>query len=232
MDMQPGQVIVPHDGGSQSNDVQPHVTAAPQPAPVTSVQPPERANPAASESAVSSDTSQDSQAGGWQYRQQGDEANQGEPLPEEVQWTAAEFIEHHKGVSWYGLLVLAAVVLAVADYFATKDIFSAVVIVVAAGMFGVYAARKPRTRDYHLSPGGLQIGEKTYGFQDFKNFSVAEEGAVSSIVFMPLKRFAPPLTIYVSPDIEESVLNYLSAFLPFEQHRADAVDGLLRRIHF
>ncbi len=54
-----------------------------------------------------------------------------------------------------------------------------------------------------MNRSGLQIGVKSYGFQDFKTFSIAEEGAIVSIVFMPLKRFMPPLTIYVAPDMED-----------------------------
>jgi hypothetical protein len=83
-----------------------------------------------------------------------------------------------------------------------------------------------------LSNRGLQIGTKLYGLQDFRSFAVTEESMSFSIVFMPLKRFMPPLTIYVTPDLENKVLSYLSQILPFEQHRQDAVDNLLKRIRF
>jgi hypothetical protein len=97
---------------------------------------------------------------------------------------------------------------------------------------GIYAARKPRVQQYTLTPQGLNVGPKNYTFENFKSFAVAEEGAIASIVFMPLKRFMPPLTIYVAPDMEEQVISYLSALLPFEQHKQDAVDSLLKRIRF
>jgi hypothetical protein len=152
--------------------------------------------------------------------------------PASLSWTASEFIEHQKGVSWYIVLALVGLVLATADYLTTKDIFSVLVILIAAAMFGFYAARKPRTLSYQLDSQGLHIGDKLYDFRDFKNFSVTDEGAVASVVFIPLKRLIPPLTIYVSPSQEEQVLAYLSEFLPFERHSADIVDTLLHRIRF
>ncbi len=71
-----------------------------------------------------------------------------------------------------------------------------------------------------------------YALQGFKSFSITEDGAIASIIFMPLKRFMPALTIYMAPDVEDKVVNYLSDVLPMERHRQDAVDSLLKRIRF
>jgi hypothetical protein len=49
---------------------------------------------------------------------------------------------------------------------------------------------------------------------------------------MPLKRFMPPLTVYLAPEMEEQIVDFLAQLLPFERHRQDAVDGLLKRIRF
>lgn len=149
-----------------------------------------------------------------------------------VSWTASEFIAHEKGVSWYALVVAGGVVAAGLVYWLTRDVVSTTVILFAAIAFTAISARRPRTQQYSLTHDGLQIGSKVYYFHDFKNFSIAEEGAIASIVFMPLKRFMPPLTIYVAPDMEDQVFDFLSTVLPFEQHRSDAVDGLMRRLRF
>lgn len=168
----------------------------------------------------------------WQYGQETDRTDAKWQLPEDISWTASEFIEHPKDASWYGLLALIGLSLAAVGYLVTKDVISTGVIIIVAIMFGFYAGHKPRTQQYHLSPQGLQIGPKEYNFQGFKNFSVTEEGAITNISFIPLKRFAPPLAIYVSRDLEERVIDYLSLFLPFEQRHADPIEGLLRRIRF
>jgi hypothetical protein len=233
MDMQPGQVIVPHDENVQSSSVGQN-TATPisavEPAVSTSASP---ASPSV-ESVVPQPTVQSpaSPQTAWQAQEAQADRQEATPLPGDIEWSAAEFIDHPKNTGWYILLVLAAIVLAMADYAVTKDIISTMVIIIAAAMFGFYAGRKPHTQRYRLGPQGLQIGEKTYGYQDYKHFSAIDEEGISSIVFMPLKHFAVPLTIYVPSEIEERVLDYLSTFLPVERHRVDAVDGLLRRIRF
>lgn len=123
------------------------------------------------------------------------------------------------------------VVAALAYLISHDKITTGVILLVMLG-FGIAAARRPRTQQYRLSPGGLQIGGRAYSFHEFRTFSVTEDGSIVSIVFTPLKRFMPALTIYVAPDIEEQVVGFLSAFLPFERHKADAVDSLMRRIRF
>lgn len=153
-------------------------------------------------------------------------------VPDGLSWTASEFITHEKSVGWYGLLAATAIVAAVLVYLVTKDKISTGIVILAAIALGVFAARKPQIQTYSLLPEGLQIGSKVYSFQEFKTFSVIEEGTITSVVFMPFKRFMPPLTIYVAPELEDKVVNFLSVFMPFEQHKADAVDSLLRRIRF
>ena len=232
---QPGQVIVPHDAGEPKppGDGAPQPERQPEPEPTpTPVPAAEPVAPAVVQAPVANPQPETIPVGQWQFRQEEVAPAAQTPLPDDIHWTASEFIAHEKSAGWYGLLALAGLAAAALDYLITRDLFSTVVILFAAAMFGVFAARKPKTQEYSLSRQGIQIGVKSYDFQDFKTFSVAEEGAIASIVFMPLKRFMPPLTLYVAPDMEDRVVDYLSAFLPFEQHKADAVDNLLRRIRF
>lgn len=168
----------------------------------------------------------------WQYGRDDSALYTGHDLPPDVSWSASEFVEHPKNVGWYGTLALAAVIVAGLDYLLSRDLISVAVILFAAAIFGVYAGHKPRMQQYLLSEKGIQIGEKQYSFKSFKSFSVADEAGTANILFVPLGRFAPPLTVYVSLDMEAKVVDYLSLFLPFEQRRNDVVDGLLRRIRF
>ena len=251
MDMQPGQFQIPRDSDQSQNQLpQPIVSPNPQPSRAVQPQTPGAViqstaaqqseqpygNAQAPIAATVEDQSQQPASlpvedSNWDYNQAVD-AGEIEPLPDNVTWTAAEFVEHPKSTNWYILLFVAAAILSSIDFVVTKDWFSTVIIVVAAVLFGIYAGHKPRNRSYILSPDGIHIGDKTYGYHVFKSFSIAEEGSTANIMFMPLARFAPPLTIYVTGDMEDKVLDYLSLFLPIEQRRADAVDGLLRRIRF
>lgn len=246
-DMEPGQLIVPHGtdepgqpGGGSPEPERPteDPEPTPEPAPI-----PDESSQSAAASEPASLPQPDQPAGpaanapdtGWQFTPEANSAPAQSAVPQpldDLNWTASEFIAHDKGASWYAMLAIGAIVVAVLIYLITKDKITTGIIVFVAVVFGAFAGRKPNVQQYSLTGQGLQIGQKFYNLQDFKTFSVGQEGAIASIVLNPLKRFMPPLTIYVAPDMAESVVNFLSNYLPFEQHKTDAVDSLLRRIRF
>jgi hypothetical protein len=151
---------------------------------------------------------------------------------EPVSWTASEFVVHQKSFGWYVLLILGTIVLAVLAYIFTKGFISSIVVIVGAGVLVSYGARQPHQLAYLLDQSGLQIGERHYAYDAFRSFAVVPEGAFSSIIFLPLKRFAPLTTIYYAPEDESRILGLLSAVLPMEEYRHDAIDQLMRRIRF
>jgi hypothetical protein len=161
-----------------------------------------------------------------------DNAHPADQTDDVISWTASEFIAHHKSSGWYALLLLASAVAAILIWLGTKDVVSAIVVVFAATMLATFAARKPRQLSYQLDPAGLTIGEKFYGFNEFRAFSIVPEGAFSSIVFTPHKRFGTLVTIYYDPEDEERIIDAISQRLPHQEHRADLVDGMMRRIRF
>lgn len=150
-----------------------------------------------------------------------------------VSWTASEFIDHAKSLNWYLLLGIVGLVGAVGVYFWTKDIISAAAIVIVALLFGVGAGRKPRVLPYEINESGIQIDTKHYSFNEFKTFSLIHDGGpFSSIQLMPLKRFAPPVSMYFAPEDEDAIATALSNYLPYEERKMDATDRLLRKLRF
>lgn len=236
---QPGQVVTP---GAAPQDLSQTVQAAPpsqsQAAPVSTAQPaasqptplaaqpqPRTATPEelASASFVRGETPEPSL----------DRVETAPAAAEgSISWTASEFVAHEKSSGWYlGLTAIAAVV-ACFVFLITRDIISTVVVLVGAAAFGILGSRKPRQQQYILDVGGLTIGQKRYDFGQFRSFSVVPEGAFSSIVFMPLKRFAQLTTIYYAPEDEDKIVDIISQSLPFEERPADAVDSLMKRVRF
>lgn len=150
-----------------------------------------------------------------------------------VSWTASEFIDHAKSINWYLTLGIIGLLGAVGVYFWTKDIISAIAIAIVALLFGIGAGRKPRVLPYEINESGVEIDGKLYHYSDFKTFSLIHDGGpFSSIQLMPLKRFAPPVSMYFSPEDEDKIATALSNYLPYEERKMDATDRLLRRIRF
>ncbi len=174
------------------------------------------------------------QDGNWQFHQEQSDggAVHDAVLTGEISWTASEFVLHDKSAGWYGLLALGGALSALLVYWLTKDKITTGIIVFAVLAFGFLAARRPKEQAYAIDHAGLHVGRRSYDIHNFKSFSVAEDGHNATVVFMPLKRFMPPLTIYLSPDSGEKVVDFLAQILPFEQHRQDAVDSLMKRIRF
>ena len=175
----------------------------------------------------------DGDANQWPYDPESMDAQQQSPAPvEEVQWTASEFIAHDKGFGWFALLFIATAVLAGLVYLISHDWASTGLVIGAAVILGIAAVRKPRVLTYIVNSHGLTIGQKFYPYSEFKSFSVVDEGAFSSVVFMPLKRFMPTITIYYGSEDEDRIIDVLALYLPMEEHKHDVFDQLIRRIHF
>lgn len=149
-----------------------------------------------------------------------------------ITWTASEFIAHSKSFSWYAGLAAASLVFAALIYLVTRDFVSVSVVIVAAVLLGIFARHQPKQLEYRVGAQGIDIGQKHFTYEHFRSFSVLPEGAFSSIVFMPLRRFAIPTTIYYAPEDEEKIVSLLSDYLPFEERDHDAIDRLMHRIRF
>lgn len=165
-----------------------------------------------------------------------DESSQLAPQPgdeqDQIAWSASEFIAHDKSPAWYGALALATVVIAAGVFLLTKDKISTGVIIIAAIALGIYAARKPRQLQYALNTQGIHIGERYFAFDQFRSFTVADEGALATVAFTPLKRFGQLVTIYFDPKDEDAIVGLLSDRLPMDHHRRDMLDNFMKRIRF
>ncbi len=166
------------------------------------------------------------------YLQSSDSKDAVPSATETISWTASEFIAHKKTISWYAILVFATLIVASAVFLITHDKISTFVILFVGIIFGIYAARKPRTIKLTVDHSGVTIGEHFYAYAQFRSFAMVEEGAFSSIVFMPLRRFMPLITVYYDPKDEQKITSILSDRIPLDTHKLDYVEQFMRRIRF
>lgn len=151
----------------------------------------------------------------------------------QISWTASEYIAHQKSAAWYMALAIGTLLLLIPVYFITNgDIVSLIAIAFVVIVFAVYAGKKPRELEYSVHANGVTIGAKTYAYHQFKTFSVIDEGAFSSIVFLPMSRFMPAISLYYDPQDEEAIIETLSNYLPMDTQKRDLVDNLMRKIRF
>lgn len=153
--------------------------------------------------------------------------------PPEVEWTASEFIAHIKGANWYLMYGLAVVALTAFVFLVTsRDIVSSSIVFVVGIIFGFFSAKKPRVLHYGLNKTGVIIEQKSYPYTGFKSFSVIDDGPVHSLILMPMRRFAPTISIFFATDDEQKIVQKLSDYLPVEHAKYDAVDRFMQHIRF
>lgn len=178
----------------------------------------------------------DSNNTGWQFKPEDDATTyrpENKPASKPlVTWTASEYIEHKKGLFWYILLFLVAVVVTSLLYLFTRDVVSSAIVFILLITLAVVAARKPRVLEYNLDKAGLAVGRKFYSYSNFKSFTLEEVGPLKSITFLPMKRFMPPISVYFAPEDENKIISALSQLLPYEQRRSSSVDNFMRSIRF
>ena len=175
---------------------------------------------------------------GWRYQsdQGAPEAPSPAPHPTHrnahIEWTASEFVAHHKSANWYLMLVFAVLAGGGLIYWFTKDLITVGVIAFCGVIFGIAAARKPRVLGYRLDEAGLTIAQRFYPYADYRAFTVVDEGAFASISFIPLKRFMPAINIYFDPKDEDHIIDALSEYLPLQPSAPTVVDHVMRRLRF
>jgi len=149
-----------------------------------------------------------------------------------IVWTASEFIHHEKNFKWYLWLGIVTAVISALVWFVTKDVLSTLTMIIAGAVLGIVASKKPRTLEYRIDNEGLQINGKNYPFDQFRSFAVVHEGAFSSLVFIPLKRFALLTTAYYDPVDENKIIDLLSSSIPMEEKKRDWVESLMWKIRY
>lgn len=154
------------------------------------------------------------------------------PTVELIEWSASEYISHEKSTSWYAVLGATGAVLTTVIFFVTKDVVASFATFFACLMLGIYAARKPATKQYILNDHGLQIDDKFFPYTQFRSFSIVEEGMIESVWLKPIKRFSMDVVLYFSPDEKQRIMDVLAEFLPHEQQKLDAIDRFSKRVRF
>lgn len=147
-----------------------------------------------------------------------------------VQWTTSG--DHFGSKSNTVGLLLVLLVITGVTYLMTKSIFSAGAIFVIGLLFGYLGTKKPHNLSYRIDDTGITIGQKHYPFGQFRSFTLVDEGGYTSISLMPLKRFLPVLSMLCDPQMQQQIVDALSARLPVEEHKRDLIDQVTSRFRF
>lgn len=146
-------------------------------------------------------------------------------------WEASEYIHMDKGGMWLiGLAVVVLVAVGI-SIFLQQWIFAILTVVMGVAM-GVFAFRPPHVLHYTLTDQGVQIADRLYKYKDFRAFGVLQDGAFFTMEFIPVKRFAPALSVYFAQADGEHIVDIVGDHLPMEKIQPDIIDTVMRRLRF
>ena len=147
-----------------------------------------------------------------------------------LSWTAPEGLQEERGFIWYSWFIVITVALVAIAIFVFKSTTFAVLIPVMALSIILLISKPPRMIHYSINHEGILVGDQFHLFSEFRGFGVIAEHRQPSVLLLPVKRFAPGLTLYFSETDGEKIVDMLGNRLPMQQIKPDAIEKLLRMI--
>src|SRR5206468_173745 len=117
-------------------------------------------------------------------------------------------------------------------YLLTKDLFGAFITLILGAIVASVAHHQPQNITYQLTLRGLKAGEKEYSYSQFRSFAIVREGQLNSLMFIPLKRLMPPVSVFFLAEDEQPIVALVGEHLPMEQRQPDKIDTITRRLRF
>ncbi len=147
-----------------------------------------------------------------------------------ITWSASEFVDNSKNVSWYALFLVSILAISALIYFFTRNIFSSIVIFILGIVMSYVASRKPKVMSYSLDSKGIVINGIVHLFSEFKSFNLVSEDGEDHISLISVKRFAPNKVIYFEPRDKNRITSLLGEFLPLENASDNRTEKFMKKI--
>ncbi len=169
---------------------------------------------------------------------------------EVISWQAPEFEYRVKGVFWYWLsLIIAIILLALSIW--QKNFLFAVFIVIAWLVIVYSASRTPTIWNFKISEKGIEINlpnndwtsSKFYLFSEIEGFDIHSsptppdqypetQPEYRELILKVKKRFSPYLKINFPLANEEKIKNFLQKYINKEEYSESLADSFSKLIRF
>jgi len=150
----------------------------------------------------------------------------------EFEWEAPEFEKKEKTKSWFILPAIIAIIFGIIALI-TDNVLFLIFIILAFGVFYIYANKEPRILKFKINERGVEIDNRLYDFDALRSFWVfynpPEEKEIS---FRSKKTFFPYIRIPLADQNPNEIREYLLKFLPEKKHAESLIDIWMRRVGF
>lgn len=154
--------------------------------------------------------------------------------PSQLKWQAPEFDARPKGISWYWLsIIVAIVILGIAVW--QKNFLFGLFVVLAEILVLVWGNREPEMVSFALDEAGLTIGkEKKHLYSEFENFGAEtdQEKEWPNLFFNFKSQLKPALKIKIPRERSLEIKRAFGAALPEVEHQPSLLDAFEEFLRF
>lgn len=149
-----------------------------------------------------------------------------------ITWKIEEYSHREKGADWFwalGVIAIAGAAIAVIYH----DTFFAILIVLAASILGVYAARKPKVIEIAISDAGVKVSTYFYPYERIKSFGIDESPAGNHLILETSRVVAPFISISLPLTIDAAALGVLlRTKIPEKEHVEQISHKIMEHLGF
>jgi hypothetical protein len=149
-----------------------------------------------------------------------------------IEWQAPEFEKHEKGLIWFIILGISALIVFTIVLIMKNFIFAILIVMMVFVIF-IYALKEPRIITFKISAKGIDIGDKNHSFGELKSFWIFYEPPEIKELSVRSKKWITPL-IKIPLDKQDPSLirSALIKFIPEQMQEQSLIDILARNLRF
>lgn len=149
-----------------------------------------------------------------------------------ITWKIEEYAHREKGPDWFWALGVIAIAGAAIAIIRHNTLF-AILIIVAAIVLGMYAARKPEVIDIAISDLGIKIRNYFYPYEKIRSFGIDESPSGNHLILETKRMVAPIVSISLPFTIDvDGLAALLRTKLPEKKHEEQMSHKIMEHLGF
>lgn len=153
-------------------------------------------------------------------------------LPKQIEWTAPEFEKYQKEPFWY-IIGAIVVLLILVGAILLKNIFFALIIILAGLAIYIYSKKEPRQVKFKLSGQGIQVGNVLYPYANLRSFWIFYDPPELKYLSVESEKLLLPYIKIPLADQDPVILrNFLIQYIPEKHQEESLIDIIARRLRF
>lgn len=145
---------------------------------------------------------------------------------EKISWDTFEYLHTEKNQDWYWIVGIITISIALISIILNNVIF-AILIIISGFTLSLFASRRPKVITIELDRVGVTVGEKQHLYKELDSFWIETRDHYPRILFKSKKIFMPYIMVLIENTDPDSIDDFLSKYLPKEEHVEPFLEKLL-----